>query len=145
LGWKEAEVLAGIAAIEYLRRQRLVGEEGDGVTAPDTDVLIRQIDNHMATLRAATSQRYDIALAERLAASLRALVVETARASAADRARVRAGVHYFVLRRDTRHDRLPTRSLAEDVRVVNRIARDLGRDDLVVDSSRPATTGSGSS
>ena len=97
----------------------------------DTDVLIRQVDNHLATLRM-TPEQHDVALAERLAASLRSLVAGTARASAADRARVRAAVHYFVLRRDTRHNRRPTRSLAEDLRVVNRTARDLGRADLIV-------------
>jgi hypothetical protein len=133
----EREILAGIAAIEYLRRQRLLGREGAVVTAlnhnfqHDTDVLIRQVDNHLASLLMTPGQ-HDVELAERLAASLRALVVATARASAADRARVRAGVHYFVLRRDTRHDRRPARSLTEDLRVVNRIARDLGRDDLVI-------------
>jgi hypothetical protein len=97
----------------------------------DTDVLIRQVDNHMTTLRAAPGP-YDVTLAERLAEALRALVVATARASAADRARVRAAVHYFVLRRDLSRDRRPGRPLDEDRRVINRAARDIGRDDLVV-------------
>lgn len=74
----------------------------------------------------------DLTLAERLAASLRALVVATTQASAADRARVRAAVHYFVLRRDGRYDRSPRRTLVDDLRVVNQTARELGRDDLVV-------------
>jgi hypothetical protein len=101
----------------------------------DTDVLIRQVDNHLARLRA-TPGSHDVALAERLAAALRALVVTTTSASAADRARVRAAVHYFVLRRDLRRDlgrdRRPARPLEEDLRVVNRAARDIGREDLVV-------------
>jgi hypothetical protein len=84
----------------------------------DRDVLIRQIDTRLAALRAAT--RTDSALAERVAEVLRRLVVDTARASAADRARVRAAVRYFVVRR------------AADVRVVNEILRDLGRVDLAL-------------
>ncbi|HYN95318.1 MAG TPA: hypothetical protein VES42_15835 [Pilimelia sp.] len=97
----------------------------------DTDVLVRQVDSHLATLRLAPG-RHDVALAELVAEALRALLVGTAGASAADRARVRAAVHYFVLRRDSRRDRRPTRALTEDLRVVNRVARELGRDDLVV-------------
>ena len=57
----------------------------------DTEVLVRKVDNRLATLRMAPG-RYDVALAELLASSLRALVVATNRASAADRARVRAAV-----------------------------------------------------
>jgi hypothetical protein len=98
----------------------------------DTDVLIRQVDNHMTTLRATPG--CDLGLAERLAEALRALVVATARASAADRARVRAAVHYFVVRRDRR----PGRSLGEDLRVINRAARDIGREDLTVAGERVA-------
>jgi hypothetical protein len=52
----------------------------------------------------------------------------TATASATDRARVRAAVHYFVLRRTRR----PVRSLRKDLCIVNGTARQLGRDDLVV-------------
>lgn len=67
----------------------------------ESDVLLRQLDGHLAGLRA--SQRpVDLGLAELLAAALRRLVTETAFASAADRARVRAAVHYFVLHHDTR-------------------------------------------
>jgi len=55
----------------------------------------------------------DVALAEELAAALRRLVTETAVASAADRAKVRAAVHYFVRRRG--------RGVADEVRVVNEI------------------------
>jgi hypothetical protein len=96
-----------------------------------TEVLIRQVDGHLATLRG-TPGRHDLPLAERLAGLLRELVVSTTRASAADRARVRAAVHYFVVRRRGRLDRRPTRSLIEDLRVMNQIAHDLGRDDLLV-------------
>lgn len=97
----------------------------------DTDVLLRQVDGHLARLRT-SGGRHDLGLAEGLAASLRRLIVDTTRASAADRARVRAAVHFFVLRRDSRQDRLPVRSLGAAQRVINDIARDLGRDDLVV-------------
>lgn len=81
----------------------------------ECDVLIRQIDRRLARLR--TAANVDTALAERIADVLRRLVVDTAQASAADRARVRAAVHYFLVRR------------ADDARVVNRIVRDLGHAD----------------
>lgn len=84
----------------------------------DSDVLIRQIDARLARVRRTSG--VDLALAERIADVLRRLVAETATASAADRARVRAAVHYFVARR------------CDDARVVNRIVRDLDRDDLAL-------------
>ncbi len=72
----------------------------------ESESLIRQIEEHLALLRSgrgftaargsAAAQAAEIEEAERLAESLRRLVRETARASAADRARVRAAVHYFV-------------------------------------------------
>lgn len=102
----------------------------------DTEVLIRQVDGHLATLRTARG-RHDLALAERLAASLRHLLRATTDACAADRARVRAAVHYFVLRRDARYDRLPVRSLAADQRVINETAQHLGRADLIVTADVP--------
>jgi hypothetical protein len=82
----------------------------------ESDVLIRRIDRRLATLR--TAANVDVARAERIGEVLRRLVADTALASAADRARVRAAVHYFLVRR------------ADDARVVNRIVRDLGREDL---------------
>src|SRR2546423_6926128 len=93
----------------------------------ESEVLLRQLDRHLAGLRV-DREPADIALAEHLAATLRRLVTETALVSAADRARVRAAVHYFVLRRGDRR----TRALTEDVRVVNEILRLLGRPDLAV-------------
>jgi hypothetical protein len=96
----------------------------------DTEVLIRQVDRRLAAL-AASPGRYDVQLAERLAATLRALLEFTGSASAADRARVRAAVRYFVVRRGGPLGR-PRQSLLADLRVVNRTAVDLGRDDLVV-------------
>lgn len=84
----------------------------------DSDVLIRQIDARLARVRRTSG--VDLALAERIADVLRRLVADTATASAADRARVRAAVHYFVARR------------CDDARVVNRIVRDLDRDDLAL-------------
>jgi hypothetical protein len=98
----------------------------------ESDVLIRQLDGHLASLRA-SRDHVDVALAERVAGALRRLVTETTSASAADRARVRAAVHYFVLRRDGRTgDRRPARALTEDVRVVNDIMHALNRHDLQV-------------
>jgi hypothetical protein len=99
-----------------------------------TDVLIRQVDRRLAAVRAA-AKPHEAQLAERLAATLRALIAATAGSSAADRARVRAAVHCFArdLARDARYDRRPTRPLAADLNVVNRIARDLGREDLLIE------------
>jgi hypothetical protein len=93
----------------------------------ESEVLLRQLDRHLAGLRV-DREPADVALAEHLAAALRRLVIETAFASAVDRARVRAAVHYFVLRRG---DRRPG-AMTEDVRVVNDILRLLGRLDLTV-------------
>ncbi|MEV0397112.1 hypothetical protein [Polymorphospora rubra] len=103
----------------------------------DTDVLIRQVDNHLSVLRAGAVN--DLRLAELLAASLRDLVVSTTRASAADRAWVRAAVHYFVLRREGRHRGRSIRSLTADQRVINEVALALGRPDLVVEGVTPIT------
>ncbi len=99
----------------------------------ESDALIRLLDGHLASLRAGRDE-VDVALAERVAGVLRRLVTETTSASAADWARVRAAVHYFVLRRDGRagSDRRPARALTEDVRVVNDIMHALNRHDLQV-------------
>jgi hypothetical protein len=96
----------------------------------DTDILVRLVDSQLAILRS-RCRGIELALAERLAASLRELIVCTTRASAVDRARVRAGVHYFVLR-EGRGARRGGRSLSADQRVVNQIALHLRRPDLVV-------------
>jgi hypothetical protein len=98
---------------------------------PETDLLICQVDRHLARLRTARGH-HDLDLAERLAGCLRQLITDTASASAADRARVRAAVRYFVLRRAARLDRLPVRSFAADQRVIGEIARQLGRDDVAL-------------
>src|SRR5690625_1842480 len=100
---------------------------------------MRRVDGHLATLRL-TRQRHDVALAERLAASLRELVTSTTAASAADRARVRAAVHYFVMRRRRLARALvgERRMINGDLRVVNDTARRLGREVLVIDLTRPA-------
>jgi hypothetical protein len=101
----------------------------------ESDVLIRQIEGRLATLRMAADAAGDtagLALAERVAEVLRRLVAETARASAADRARARAAVHAFVVRRPRRRHRGPGGSVNADVQVVNQIVRDLGRDDLAI-------------
>jgi hypothetical protein len=102
----------------------------------DSDVLRRQVDRQLALLRAAPPS-HESALAERLAACLRELIESTTRSSAADRARVRAAVHYFVLRsgHHRHHERMAApRSLVADQRVVNEIAVHLGRPDLVVET-----------
>src|SRR6266511_1724303 len=69
--------------------------EGTGSAA-----LLRQLDRYLAGLRPHRDPD-ELELATHLAAALRRLVVETATASAADRARVRAAVHYVALRRGT--------------------------------------------
>ncbi|MGW4499585.1 hypothetical protein ACWENR_13375 [Micromonospora sp. NPDC004336] len=102
---------------------------------PGTDVLIRKVDSHLAAVRAGLAGP-ELELAERLAAALRELVVSTAQSSAADRGQVRAAVHYFVLRRESRGRLLSVRSLAAAQRVVNKVVLQLGRPDLLVESRR---------
>ncbi|MET8365530.1 hypothetical protein AB0J68_08045 [Micromonospora sp. NPDC049580] len=97
---------------------------------PATDVLIRKVDSHLATLRGGLHGP-ELELAERLARCLREMVVSTAQASAADRGQVRVAVHYFVLRRESRGRLLSMRSLAVAERVVAKVARQLGRVDLL--------------
>ncbi|MFD6564803.1 hypothetical protein [Micromonospora profundi] len=99
---------------------------------PSTDVLIRKVDSHLATLRGGLHGP-ELALAERLARCLRELVVSTAQASAVDRGQVRVAVHYFVLRRESRGRLLSMRSLAVAERVAGKVARQLGRADLVAE------------
>ncbi|WP_410812954.1 hypothetical protein [Micromonospora sp. 067-2] len=107
---------------------------------PGTDVLIRKVDSHLATLRGGLHGP-ELELAERLAHCLRELVVSTAQASAADRGQVRVAVHYFVLRRESRGRLLSVRSLSAAERVVDKVARQLGRVDLLAElaSGRPAS------
>ena len=90
----------------------------------DSEVLIRQLDRHLSGVLRDRGPD-EIELVERLAAALRRLVADTAVASAADRAQVRAAVHYVIRRRGNR-------PLAGDIRVVNDILRRLGRADLLV-------------
>jgi hypothetical protein len=104
--------------------------EASGEFGHESEILLRRLDGHLAGLRLERDPG-EYALAERLAAALRRLVTETAFASAADRAQVRAAVHYFVLR-PNRGDRRFARPMSEDVRVVNEIVRVLGRADLTV-------------
>ena len=98
----------------------------------DSDVLLRQLDGHLAALRAGLAGRVRVGtadVAERVADALRQLVADTSRASAADRAPVRAAVHYFVSRPG--QDRRPTRTLRDDVRIVNDILGELGPGDAL--------------
>lgn len=103
----------------------------------DTDVLINQVERCLARMRTGHPDQ-DLDLAERIAACLRALIVGTAQASAADRARVRAAVRYFVVRRGGHGSGPAFRSFLAEQRVVNDVARQLGRPDLLV---RPTTNG----
>lgn len=96
-----------------------------------TDVLIRKVDGHLTAVRVGL-RGPELELAERVAATLRELVLDTTRASAADRARVRAAVHFFVLRREGRGPFLPVRSLAAARQVVNKVVMRLNRPDLLV-------------
>lgn len=107
---------------------------------PGTDVLIRKVDSHLAALRGGGLHGPELELAERLARCLRELVLCTAPASAADRGQVRVAVHYFVLRRESRGRLLSVRSLAAAERVVDRVARQLGRLDLLAELRRDRPT-----
>ncbi|WP_020523486.1 hypothetical protein [Catelliglobosispora koreensis] len=86
----------------------------------ESDVLLRQLDGHLARLEA-RRDHHELALATRIAARLKELIADTIRASAVDRARVRAAVHYFVVR-----------PVHLGLWVVNDILRDLGREDLLI-------------
>ncbi len=109
------------------------GHRGD---RHESEVLLRQLDGHLASLRA-TRGYVDVLLAEQVAGALRRLIVETASASAVDRARVRAAVHCFMLRRDGRGFRRRLRGLRDNVRVVNELLSTLGRDDLAIRTEVP--------
>jgi hypothetical protein len=102
-----------------------------------TDILLRTVDNRLSGARAGLGAA-DLDLAERIAACLRELVIDTTSASAADRARVRAAVHHFALRQPARGGHPPVRSFAATRLVVNRIVLQLGRPDLVVESEQDA-------
>jgi hypothetical protein len=82
----------------------------------ESDILLRWLDRRLVALHRLRNPS-DHALAERIITVLRRLVAETASSSAADRARVRAAVHYFILRRRA------ARALTEDARVVVDILR----------------------
>lgn len=102
-------------------------------SAHESDVLLRQLDGHLAWVRVRAP--HDLPLAERIAVALRRLVAETTLASAADRAKVRAAVHFVVVRRHKHHmlhARQPQRPVSADVPVLNEIMTALGRHDLAV-------------
>jgi hypothetical protein len=86
----------------------------------ESEVLLRQLDGHLARLKAKGEHR-QLALAERIAEHLRQLIADTIKASAVDRARVRAAVHYFLVR-----------PVHLGLWMVNDIFRDLGRHDLLI-------------
>lgn len=124
----------------------------------ETDVLLRQLDTRLVLLRANGNHRaadehddrsnpihVHLHAAERLAAVLRRLIRETNGASAADRARVRAAVHYFALPRDG-SDQRRVKYPFQDVHVVNELLHELGRDDLMVSEEEllPAEKSAGS-
>jgi hypothetical protein len=97
----------------------------------ESEILLRQLDSHLAWVRMSAPQ--DLPTAERVAEALRRLVAETARASAADRAMVRAAVHFVVVRKHrTGPARHRYRSVSADVPVLNEIVTALGRDDLAL-------------
>ena len=97
----------------------------------ESEILLRQLDRHLAWVR--TSSPEDLPIAEKVATTLRRLVSETARASAADRAMVRAAIHFVVVRKHRvgaiRH---PHRPVSADVPVLNEIVSALGREDLAL-------------
>jgi hypothetical protein len=117
----------------------------------ESEILLRQLESYLVTVRTGV-RHVDLPHAERMAAALRQLIADTTHASAVDRARVRAAVHYFVSRGAAsgiaararvgagryallpaaRPERRMPRLVADDDRVVNDLFRELGRADLVV-------------
>ncbi|NUR72647.1 MAG: hypothetical protein HOU81_17655 [Hamadaea sp.] len=98
--------------------------------AHESDVLLRQLDGHLAWVQVRAP--HDLPLAERIAVTLRRLVAETSRSSAADRAMVRAAVHFVVVRRHRSQQRFARRPVSADVPVLNEIVTALGRGDLAL-------------
>lgn len=92
----------------------------------ESEVLLRQVDARLQTLRFRDRGDLpgDLDRAERVAEQLRLLIHQTAQSSAADRALVRAAVHYFVGLHNTR-ERRRHRSLGEELRIVSQMVRDL--------------------
>ncbi|UWZ38280.1 hypothetical protein Drose_08545 [Dactylosporangium roseum] len=107
----------------------------------ESEVLSRQLEAYLGALRTGRPAA-DVDRAERVAAALRRLIADTADASAVDRARVRAAVHYFVCQGPARGGArlalltggrvVADRRRAGDECVVNDLLRELGRPDLVV-------------
>lgn len=93
------------------------------------------VDRHLAAVRDASKRLefVDVALAERIAATLCALLEaidhET---SERDRRIVYAAVRYFVQLDDGDHDFESEIGLHDDAEVVNAVARHLGRVDLLI-------------
>src|SRR4051794_8845596 len=104
---------------------------GDRRYRTESEILLRQLDRHLAWVQHSSPD--DLPVAERIASALRRLVADTARASAADRAMVRAAIHLVVVRKHRvgaiRH---PYRPVSADVPVLNEIVAALGRDDLAL-------------
>jgi hypothetical protein len=91
----------------------------------ESEVLLRQVDGRLVTLRANRAGfSRDLDRAEQIAAHLRLLVAQTTQSSSVDRARVRAAVHYFAGVSGARDRRRP-RTLSEQLRVVGDMVRDL--------------------
>jgi hypothetical protein len=98
--------------------------------AHESEVLVRQLEGRLSTLRAARNDGAsvdDLHLAEQLVSTLRQLIADTVHASATDRGRVRAAVHYFVGLRNSRDSVRVHRTIADEVRVVNDMVRGLPR------------------
>jgi hypothetical protein len=97
--------------------------------AHESEVLVRQLEGRLSTLRATRarlgSAPDDLDLAEQLVATLRRLIADTAHACATDRGRVRAAVHYFVGLRNARDTVRFHRTLADEIRVVHEMVRGL--------------------
>lgn len=73
----------------------------------------------------------DLGLAARIADALWSMIDETQDRSTADQSAVRGAVDYFVLNRDEVSDFTPG-GFVDDAQVVNRVARELGLDPLIV-------------
>lgn len=89
----------------------------------ESEILLSRVDRRLTTLRADRSCAPHVPHAEQLADQLRLLVRDTAAADVADRARVRAAVHYFAGMRDKRQRR--PRDIAAELRNVRRMTRDI--------------------
>lgn len=122
-------LLAGLPRAASSHFERLLDE------TPRTFAELRaELDDHVVQIQSASgaNEFLDAALALAIASSCRALLEHTETGSGHERALAQAAVRYFVLDDDADHDLESVCGLDDDAMVCNAVARELGREDLVI-------------